>query len=525
MQSDSGILLNSVRDIFYVVFRHKGAILLFFVLTTAIVTAITFVLPTAYKSEAKLLVRLGRESLPMDPGIEGNVVTMTQGRTGEVKAGIAILTSYEIAESVVQEVGPGWILDNPDLRREVLPIDEPPPPGLLKQVSRALSNGARELLILAQLKERLSPDEEAVKAIVDNLGVEAEPDSIYMTASLMLKTPQVAQYVLNRLLDAYLIKHVEAYTNTALPGFYEARVQEWEEKLATQEAALAEFRARHSISSVAAQTENLLAQIADLEGQLMTVRGEAVGLDAMVQQLRMAMEGQRRVHELSRTTGMPNYAADALKERLIDLRTEEQAMSARYSDSHRPLIELREKIAVVEAMLGREDKTLTEVTTGLNANYEAFEHTYESENANLQAANARIAKLEGELDTLRARHDSMAAIEVEYDRLMREREQLVSEYQERRKEWLQAQIDLAKSVERYSNVSIVQAASPPLAPEKPRKLRNIVLGLLLGLFGGLVFAFVKEYLDDTINTVEAAEKRLGVPVLAEISEREFRSCT
>ncbi len=176
-------------------------------------------------------------------------------------------------------------------------------------------------------------------------------------------------------------------------------------------------------------------------------------------------------------------------------------------------------------MLAAENEDRTEVTTQRNANLESFEHTMESERANLEAARARIEKLEDEVARLEERHIRLSAVEVEYDRLQRERDRLEEEYQELRDEWLEASINQEKQKAKYSNVSVVQAASLPLVPEKPRKLRNVGLGLLLGLFGGLVFAFVREYLDDTLNTVEAVEKRLGVPVLGEISRKEFKSCT
>ena len=526
MQSDSGILLNSVRDIFYVIFRHKWTIFVFFVLITAIVTAVTFVLPKGYESTAKLIIRIGQESLPSDPGVTNTLLNVNQERPGEVQSAIAIITSYDLAQTVVQEVGPGWILDKPSLpRNQELPIDEPGPPNVINQISGMLSTAYREALVLAQLKERLTPEEEAIQTLQDNLTVTSEDRTNVIIVSLMLENAQVSQVVLNTLIDKYLAKHVKVFENTISPAFYETKANEREVKLQQKESELNEFRAMHEISSIPAQTETLLAQISELEGQLSAVRAEADGKEATVEQLRMAMEEQGRMHEVSRTIGMPNYAADTLKERLIDLRTQEKDLSLRYPDSHRPLIELREKIAAVEKMLTEEPETLTEVTTGLNANYESFEHTYENELANLMGARARVSGLETEVARLQDRLNKLSAQEVTYEQLTRERDTLKDEYQNVRETWNKAQLDQAKTMDKITNVSVAQMASLPLEPTKPNKLRNIALGLLVGLFGGIVLAFVKEYLDDTLNTVEATEKRLGVPVLAEISEKEFRKCT
>lgn len=54
-----------------------------------------------------------------------------------------------------------------------------------------------------------------------------------------------------------------------------------------------------------------------------------------------------------------------------------------------------------------------------------------------------------------------------------------------------------------NNVSILAAADIPKVPVVPKKLLNIVLSIVVGLFGGIGFAFFYEYMDDTIK--EAAD--------------------
>ena len=76
-----------------------------------------------------------------------------------------------------------------------------------------------------------------------------------------------------------------------------------------------------------------------------------------------------------------------------------------------------------------------------------------------------------------------------------------------------------------SNVSVVQPASLPIEPVKPRKLRNFVLSILLGMFGGIGFAFLVEFFDDSIKSRQDVARRLGLPVLATFTEEERRTCT
>jgi capsular polysaccharide biosynthesis protein len=80
-------------------------------------------------------------------------------------------------------------------------------------------------------------------------------------------------------------------------------------------------------------------------------------------------------------------------------------------------------------------------------------------------------------------------------------------------------------IDKVSNVGVVQRPTAPLTPVKPKKILNLLLGLFAGLFGGLFFAFVLELIDDAIETEEDVKRYLGVPVLAWVSEKEFKACT
>ncbi len=66
---------------------------------------------------------------------------------------------------------------------------------------------------------------------------------------------------------------------------------------------------------------------------------------------------------------------------------------------------------------------------------------------------------------------------------------------------------------RTSNIRIVDRADLPLRPDSPRKFRNLLLALFLGLFGGLGLALVMEYLDNTVKSAEDVERYSGLPTL------------
>lgn len=77
------------------------------------------------------------------------------------------------------------------------------------------------------------------------------------------------------------------------------------------------------------------------------------------------------------------------------------------------------------------------------------------------------------------------------------------------------------SSSRMNNIGIVDNAYPSESPIKPKKTVSVALGMIAGLFGGFLLAFLVDYLDDTIKTDEDLKRNIGkVPFLGSVfSER------
>jgi succinoglycan biosynthesis transport protein ExoP len=78
-----------------------------------------------------------------------------------------------------------------------------------------------------------------------------------------------------------------------------------------------------------------------------------------------------------------------------------------------------------------------------------------------------------------------------------------------------AQLQVAGAVA-SSSVEFVTPALAPAAPSSPKPVEDALLGLLIGLVIAIGVAFLRDSLDDTINSVDAAERVSGAPVLAAV---------
>ncbi len=71
-----------------------------------------------------------------------------------------------------------------------------------------------------------------------------------------------------------------------------------------------------------------------------------------------------------------------------------------------------------------------------------------------------------------------------------------------------------------SNIRIVEEAVIPNWPVPQNKTRNLMMGFILGLTGGIGLVFFFEYLDRSLRTEEDVHRHIGLPVLSVIPEAE-----
>jgi len=64
-----------------------------------------------------------------------------------------------------------------------------------------------------------------------------------------------------------------------------------------------------------------------------------------------------------------------------------------------------------------------------------------------------------------------------------------------------------------SNIYIIDTAQIPIKPYKPNKPFVIGVALIIGLFLGMLYSFLREGFDHTFKTPEDLEKKLNIPVL------------
>lgn len=67
-----------------------------------------------------------------------------------------------------------------------------------------------------------------------------------------------------------------------------------------------------------------------------------------------------------------------------------------------------------------------------------------------------------------------------------------------------------------SNIQIVEEIFLPEKASSPNNTLNIVIGFLFGIVGGVIFALLLEYIDNTFADKKKLEKEIGITVIGDI---------
>jgi capsular exopolysaccharide synthesis family protein len=509
---------NSLRDIYYVLFRHKWKIIPFFLVVTLTVLVLTCLSPEVYRSEAKLLVRLGRESVTLDPTVTtGQLINVSQTRDSEVNVELEILTSRELLEKIVDSIGPDTLLGRSAHKFFNKNADE-------KVVRETSLQATTEVMNTESDSEQSHPAkpsnnrDKAVRAVMKNLQVKAQKDSRIISISYESETPKLAQNVIDTLINYYKDKHIAVHQTKGSDQFFLQQVRDLNDVLTLSEKELRDLRDESGISSPEEQRQDTQNRIADLEGQIGAAEAELAGCQASVQRLEKKISSIPETLVTQETTGFSNQAVDLMRAKLYELQLKEYDLLSKFTEESQQVQMIHREVTEAQMQLEKEiAKTgRVEVTKGINSNYLQTQWALSTEQKNLSSIQAKILNLKEQLATKKEGLKTINDTGLKITSLKREIDIQQARYQRYSDKLDQARIDHALDREKISNISVVQPATLPTLPVSQRRTLKLALGILVGILGGIGLAFLFEHIDHSIKTPTEVEEKLRLPTLASI---------
>jgi len=193
-----------------------------------------------------------------------------------------------------------------------------------------------------------------------------------------------------------------------------------------------------------------------------------------------------------------NQVIQELKSQYVALTGEYYNLSNKYGKEHPKMVRLSAAMKGIKKKIAQEvKKTLQSVETEYRV-------------ALAEEKSIREAMEEKKREAL-----SLNNKQIGYNSLKREMETSRSLYESLLKRVKEA--GLTEGLE-ATNIMVVDPARVPDHPVKPRKARNVLLAIIVGLTLGVGMAFFFEYLDNTINTPDELERYFKVPFLGVVSK-------
>ena len=374
-----------------------------------------------------------------------------------------------------------------------------PKPGLLDPI--------RNLFRSSGPVDGVSPEDAAraysIYLLQRRMKVTRQGTTFLVDIAVSSESPQKAATIANAVADAYFEEQVRAkYDATRIAAkWLGSQIDALKNRVVASEQAVAEYRSANNLAVAQGVTVND-QQITDLNNKLIAARVQTAEARAKFDQ----------VQQLAKTGGdagglnaaVSSEMVTKLRAQYADIAKNEADLTSKYGPRHPQVANVRAQLKDTQRLINEEIARIVQSTA----------HDYD-------VAKSREASLQDSFDKLQGVSSTSGQALVRLHELQREAEAnrtLYEAYLARSKETTaQESLEMPDS-------RIVSFASIPLKPSAPKTALILGLAILLGLGGGAVLAFLTDYLDGRIKTLEQAEEISGVPALAalpSISSREL----
>ena len=485
----------ALKELCRTFYRHKRKMAAVFCVIFVLLAVGVVAFPRTYTSDARLFIRLGRESVALDPTATMNeVINVNDSRESEINSELEILRSRVLLEDVVERLGPNDVL------------------------SRSADN-SQAGTIVAQLKAArtwLSGDislaERAVTKLEKSIEISSPRKSNVLRVTCKAGDPKQAQRILQAFLDSYMIRHAEANRTQGSHEFFADQSEILRVQLAKADADLSDAKNRIGMASVDGQRENVeeqanIIEVAVLENQLALSSSEEK--IAALEKMLVEMPEQ----ELAEESMIPSEAFDAMRHELYKVQILEKEASSRYTDLHPNVIALRHQVEETRKILASEEANRNHPTHKLSVVRQAVQIDLAATKASVAAQKAEAAVLKQQLEGVASRIRALNDSEFRIRELSREAELLEASYRTYTTNREQARIHAALEAGRISNVNVVQPASFVAKASSPNLRLALALTLVLATLASVLVALVSEHFDQSLKSPEQTEQELGVPVL------------
>ena len=343
---------------------------------------------------------------------------------------------------------------------------------------------------------RLTPEEiaklEAYEdAIIAGETIEPIPNTNLVKIIYRHSDPELAQKIANTLAEVFKNYNLAIATegSTKAEDLLAKEIARLQTQIKQDQETQWNYAKNHNLPLTVGNTGNLEAQ------RLATLSAQLLEAENTRKQLQGQLESAKKEKDpFSIPDVNTSGRVEKLRDRISALKEQREALLITYKPEWPAVKKLDAQIKGLEAEL---DRAPEEIVTAIQRRYEA---AVQKENL------LRRSYEDQKATTTQQTRDQIDLLAMTQN--LETNKQLLSTLLQRQRE-----LDISNG-NGANEVSIATYSRLPKEPVGPPRLRNIIIGLLLSLGGGIGLAFLLDFLDDTVKSVEDVDRYIHLPALA-----------
>ncbi len=355
-------------------------------------------------------------------------------------------------------------------------------------VERAIAN--------LKLKERfpaIGQSQDPYRAVAGSLLVEPKRNTRLVLVKYESRDPALAAEIATGIAAAYARYNVELKLTDARDALTWLTEEMAHLKTRVQESsvALQNYRVKSGILGLEEQRKITAQKIMDFNKAYLEAQAQRLSIEAKLRELSEIARDRSGAQTIFSVADNP--LIQKLKSEASDLEVLRSKLLKTYKDQHPEIIKI--------------DAQIQQVTQKIDAEMQTMLRAVRTES---RVAKAREETLLGNVNQLRREGQDLNEKEIQYQTLQRDsdaNQQLYDSVLKRLKE-----TGITGGLE-TNNVRVVENATVPSTPVRPRRTLNLALSVVVGILLAVSVVLTIEYFDTTIKSPDDVERVLGLPLL------------
>ncbi|QDT06673.1 Putative tyrosine-protein kinase in cps region [Rubripirellula lacrimiformis] len=461
---------NSLDQWTYAIKRHWFLSLAAFASVMGLTVLVILFAPRAYRSESKLMLRIGRESVSLDPtaGAVGETISLHHTRANEIQSAIGVMHSREVLEHVIDKVGVDTVLSGESGDE----VDAAPPSWMPQWVRGSAEQIRGRIASIDPVPAR----EAALTKLQRGVEIGSATESSVVSVHYETDSPDVAQQVVAAWVDSYVAHHAKVNHSAGTYAFFEQQGEMLRDQLDLARVELLDAKNDSNLVTIEGQQKLLEAQLSKVRDNLIDTEGEIASTKS---RLGSYDDLLRNFDETitEEVTGIANEGRDQMRTQLFELEVLEKDLRSKYRPGHPKLVAIEGQLADAAKIVAELTGERKEVTRSVNPAHQQLVEYKMLDIATLSGLQEKQKALQQKRDALQQEAIELNRNEQSILAVSNDVQILEERYLRHAEKLEQARLDEVLSDQKLTSVNVVQPASLEHRPVTPNKALCAIAGL------------------------------------------------